>query len=99
MITGFSTPVWAEADAAEETEAAEATEITELTIDMLEEAAYEGTWLTLNPGFDLYVPSNWNVLEARGRPGGRGYVPGTGSESEDGVNLGVKNADEVRNRV
>lgn len=40
MITGFSAPVWAEADAAEETEAAEATEITELTIDMLEEAAY-----------------------------------------------------------
>ena len=33
MITGFSAPVWAEADAAEETEAAEATEITELTID------------------------------------------------------------------
>ena len=63
MITGFSAPVWAEADAAEETEAAEATEITELTIDMLEEAAYEGTWLTFEPGFDLYVPSNWNVLE------------------------------------
>lgn len=55
MITGFSAPVWAEADAAEETEAAEATEITELTIDMLEEAAYEGTWLTFEPGFDLYV--------------------------------------------
>ena len=44
MVTGFSAPVWAEADAAEDTEAAD-DEITELTMDMLDEAAYEGTWL------------------------------------------------------
>ena len=37
MVTGFSAPVWAEADAAEDTEAAD-DEITELTMDMLDEA-------------------------------------------------------------
>ena len=35
MVTGFSAPVWAEADAAEDTEAAD-DEITELTMDMLD---------------------------------------------------------------
>ena len=34
MVTGSSAPVWAEADAAEDTEAAD-DEITELTMDML----------------------------------------------------------------
>ena len=61
MITGASAPVWAEA---EETETAtEAAEATEYTYDMLEEEAYEGTWLSFEPGFDLYVPSDWEVLE------------------------------------
>ena len=64
MVTGFSAPVWAEADAAEDTEAAD-DEITELTMDMLDEAAYEGTWLSFEPGFDLYVPSNWNIINLR----------------------------------
>lgn len=47
MVTGSSAPVWAEADATEDTEAAD-DEITELTMDMLDEAAYEGTWLSLS---------------------------------------------------
>lgn len=79
MITGFSAPVWAEETDGTET-AAEATDITELTLDMLEEAAYEGTWVSFEPGFDLYIPSNWNVLEVTDRGSGRWtYVPGTGS--------------------
>ena len=41
MVTGFSAPVWAEADAAEDTETAD-DEITELTMDMLDEAAADG---------------------------------------------------------
>ena len=40
MVTGSSAPVWAEADAAEDTEAAD-DEITELTMDMLDEAAFQ----------------------------------------------------------
>lgn len=60
MIGGVSAPVWA----ADDTEtAAEAAEVTEYTYDMLEKEAYEGTWLSFEPGFDLYVPSDWEVLE------------------------------------
>ena len=60
MISGASAPVWA----ADDTEtAAEAAEVTEYTYDMLEKEAYEGTWLSFEPGFDLYVPSDWEVLE------------------------------------
>ena len=79
MVTGFSAPVWAEADAAEDTETAD-DEITELTMDMLDEAAYEGTWLSFEPGFDLYVPSNWDVLEIS-------------DEDEEGVNMVVTATD------
>ena len=60
MISGVSAPVWA----ADDTEtAAEAAEVTEYTYDMLEKEAYEGTLLSFEPGFDLYVPSDWEVLE------------------------------------
>ena len=60
MISGVSAPVWATDDTETATEAAE---VTEYTYDMLEKEAYEGTWLSFEPGFDLYVPSDWEVLE------------------------------------
>lgn len=60
MIGGVSAPVWAADDTETATEAAE---VTEYTYDMLEKEAYEGTWLSFEPGFDLYVPSEWEVLE------------------------------------
>ena len=60
MVTGSSAPVWAEADAAEDTEAAD-DEITELTMDMLDEAAYEGTWLSFEPGVSRPVAQRSNV--------------------------------------
>lgn len=60
MIGGVSAPVWAADDTETATEAAE---VTEYTYDMLEKEAYEGTWLSFEPGFDLYVPSDWEVLE------------------------------------
>ena len=60
MIGGVSAPVWATDDTETATEAAE---VTEYTYDMLEKEAYEGTWLSFEPGFDLYVPSDWEVLE------------------------------------
>ena len=95
MITGVSAPVWAEAEASEETEtAAEATEITELTSDMLQEAAYEGSWLTFEPGFDLYVPSNWNVLEVTDEDQENGVMfQVLDPDSEEGVNMVVTATD------
>ena len=92
MVTGFSAPVWAEADAAEDTEAAD--DITELTMDMLDEAAYEGTWLSFEPGFDLYVPSNWNVLEISDDDAADGLIfQAQDSDSEEGVNMVVTSTD------
>lgn len=95
MVTGVSAPVWAEADAAEDTETVtEATDITELTLDMLEEAAYEGTWLSFEPGFDLYVPSEWNVLEVTDEDAEDGLLfQAQDPESEDGVNMVVTATD------
>ena len=93
MVTGFSAPVWAEADAAEDTEAAD-DEITELTMDMLDEAAYEGTWLSFEPGFDLYVPSNWDVLEISDEDAADGVMfQAQDPDSEEGVNMVVTATD------
>ena len=93
MVTGFSAPVWAEADAAEDTETAD-DEITELTMDMLDEAAYEGTWLSFEPGFDLYVPSNWDVLEISDEDAADGVMfQAQDPDSEEGVNLVVTATD------
>ena len=93
MVTGSSAPVWAEADAAEDTEAAD-DEITELTMDMLDEAAYEGTWLSFEPGFDLYVPSNWDVLEISDEDAADGVMfQAQDPDSEEGVNMVVTATD------
>ena len=93
MVTGSSAPVWAEADAAEDTEAAD-DEITELTMDMLDEAAYEGTWLSFEPGFDLYVPSNWDVLEISDEDAADGVMfQAQDPDSEEGVNMLVTATD------
>ena len=93
MVTGSSAPVWAEADAAEDTETAD-DEITELTMDMLDEAAYEGTWLSFEPGFDLYVPSNWDVLEISDEDAADGVMfQAQDPDSEEGVNMVVTATD------
>lgn len=94
MLTGATVPVWA-AEEAEDTEtAAEAADITELTLDMLEEAAYEGTWLSFEPGFDLYVPSDWNVLEVTDKDKEDGVMfIAQDPESEDGTNMVVTGTD------
>ena len=93
MITGFSAPVWAEETDDTET-AAEATDITELTLDMLEEAAYEGTWVSFEPGFDLYIPSNWNVLEVTDEDQEDGLMfQAQDPDSEEGVNMVVTATD------
>ena len=94
ILTGAAAPVWA-AETSEDTEtAAEAADITELTLDMLEEAAYEGTWLSFEPGFDLYVPSDWNVLEVTDEDKEDGVMfIAQDPESEDGTNMVVTGTD------
>ena len=32
-------------------------------MDMMDEDLYDGTWVPFEAGFDLYLPTDWNVLE------------------------------------
>ena len=52
----------ATAFAAEETETA-SDEVLEVTMDMMDPDLYDGTWVPFEAGFDLYLPTDWNVLE------------------------------------
>ena len=70
MMTGVmlvGCPVMALAEeAAEETEVMEegSEEIESLDSTMIDETVYEGTWISAFDVFDLYLPSNWDVLGA-----------------------------------
>ena len=91
MLTGAAAPVWA-ADATTE-ESADASEYTELTMDMLDEAAYEGTWLSFEAGFDLYVPSDWDVLEVSDEDKADGLDFQAKAPYDSGVNMVVTTTD------
>ena len=91
MLTGAAAPVWA-ADATTE-ESADASEYTELTMDMLDEAAYEGTWLSFEAGFDLYVPSDWDVLEVSDEDKADGLDFQANAPDDSGVNMVVTTTD------
>lgn len=41
---------------------ADEAEMTELTYDMIDSDVYDGTWITAFGVFDLYLPSDWDVL-------------------------------------
>ena len=58
MVSGISSAAFAEA----ETEAA-LDEVLEVTMDMMDPDLYDGTWVPFEAGFDLYLPTDWNVLE------------------------------------
>ena len=92
MLTGAAAPVWA-ADAKTEESADAESEYTELTMDMLEEAAYEGTWLSFEAGFDLYVPSDWDVLEISEEDQEAGLNFQAKAPDDSGVNMVVTTTD------
>ena len=58
MAASLSTTTFA----AEETETA-SDEVLEVTMDMMDPDLYDGTWVPFEAGFDLYLPTDWNVLE------------------------------------
>lgn len=100
MLTGTALPVWAE-DAAQTEETAEADAAAtdadgyiELTMDMLKEAAYEGSWLSFEAGFDLYVPSDWETLELTDEDKEKGIIFAAKSSDDSGTNMVVM-ANEV----
>ena len=94
MLTGSALPVWAEDAAETEDTAAAADEYTELTMDMLEEQAYEGSWLSFEAGFDLYVPSDWDVVELKDEDKEQGIVFAAKAADDSGINMVVM-ANEV----
>lgn len=94
MLTGSALPVWAEDATKTEDAAAAADEYTELTMDMLEEQAYEGSWLSFEAGFDLYVPSDWDVVELKDEDKEQGIVFAAKAADDSGINMVVM-ANEV----
>lgn len=58
MAAGLSTFAFAEG----ETELME-DEVLEVTMDYMDEDLYDGTWVPFEAGFDLYLPTDWNVLD------------------------------------
>ena len=58
VAAGLSTFAFAEAA----TEGAD-DEVLEVTMDMMDPDLYDGTWVPFEAGFDLYLPTDWNVLE------------------------------------
>ena len=94
MLTGSALPVWAEDATETEDTAAAADEYTELTMDMLEEQAYEGSWLSFEAGFDLYVPSDWDVVELKDEDKEQGIVFAAKAADDSGINMVVM-ANEV----
>lgn len=49
--------------AEEETEAASEADELVLDYNRIDESVYEGTWISTGLGFDLYLPSDWNVID------------------------------------
>ena len=62
MVFGCSAYVYAE-EAAEETTEEAADDYLVLSMDDMDTELYDGTWLQFVSGFDIYLPSDWNVLE------------------------------------
>lgn len=58
LVFGSSISVFAE-----ETETEAAGEVQALTMEMMDAELYEGSWVSFIGGYDLYLPSDWNVME------------------------------------
>ena len=63
-------------------------------MDMLEKQAYEGSWLSFEAGFDLYVPSDWDVVELKDEDKEQGIVFSAKAADDSGINMVVM-ANEV----
>ena len=48
---------------ADETEASSESEIYEWSYDDIDDSIYERAWITTGLAFDLYLPSDWNVID------------------------------------
>ena len=58
MTAGLSVFTFAEAETETPND-----EVLEVTMEMMDPDLYEGTWVPFEAGFDLYLPTDWNVLD------------------------------------
>ena len=72
MMMGIS-PVGAMAAETEVTTESSAADIV-LSYEDMDPNAYEGTWISTGLGFDLYLPSDWDVLEVSDENAKQGIV-------------------------
>ena len=69
MAAGLSTCAFAEA----ETDAA-MDEVLEVSMEMMDPDLYDGTWVPFEAGFDLYLPTDWNILEVSEENAANGMI-------------------------
>lgn len=79
MTFGSSACVFAAETETEVTTEASSEAIPEITMDMMDADLYEGTWVSFAGGFDLYIPSDWDVLETSDEDKESGVSSGKGS--------------------
>ena len=63
--------------------------IPEITMDMMDADLYEGTWVSFAGGFDLYIPSDWDVLEISEEDQENGMMFQAKDPSDSGLNMVV----------
>ncbi|MDD2958648.1 MAG: hypothetical protein PHE06_14140 [Lachnospiraceae bacterium] len=85
MIAGNAMAVMADETEAETTDSSE---VTEVEFDETT-ASYEGTWVPFEAGFQLYIPSDWNIMEVSEENAANGIVFQSGAADDSGWNMAV----------
>lgn len=93
MTLGSSACVFAAEAETEATTEASSEEIPEITMDMMDADLYEGTWVSFAGGFDLYIPSDWDVLEISEEDQESGVMFQAKDPSGSGLNMIVTATD------
>ena len=89
MTFGSSACVFAAETETEVTTEASSEAIPEITMDMMDADLYEGTWVSFAGGFDLYIPSDWDVLEISEEDQEKGMMFQAKDPSDSGLNMVV----------
>ena len=93
MTFGSSACVFAAETETEVTTEASSETIPEITMDMMDADLYEGTWVSFAGGFDLYIPSDWDVLETSDEDKESGVMFQAKDPSDSGLNMIVTATD------
>lgn len=87
MTFGSSACVFAAETETEAATEASSEAIPEVTMDMMDADLYEGTWVSFAGGFDLYLPTDWDVLEVSEEDQESGVMFQAKDPSDSGLNM------------